>query len=111
MSEILTIPLTAADGTPLKKKLAQAMFRSRIRAFGLVLPLLGFILASFVFPILALMWQGVYNDRFENLMPNLTEELRVWDGLSEPTEKMYALFLYWDLNALAKYLNTYFLIY
>ena len=24
-------------------------------------------------------------------MPNLTEELRVWDGVSEPTEEMYAL--------------------
>ena len=91
MSEISTTPLTAADGAPLKKKLAQAMFRSRVRAVGLVLPLLGFVLASFVFPILALMWQGVYNDTFERLMPNLTEELRIWDGVSEPTEEMYAL--------------------
>lgn len=91
MSEISTTPLTAADGTPLKKKLAQAMFRSRVRAVGLVLPLLGFVFASFVFPILALMWQGVYNDTFERLMPNLTEELRIWDGVSEPTEEMYAL--------------------
>ena len=90
MSEISTTPLTAADGTPLKK-LAQAMFRSRVRAVGLVLPLLAFVLASFVFPILALMWQGVYNNTFERLMPNLTEELQVWDGVSEPTEEMYAL--------------------
>ena len=91
MSEISTTPLTAADGTPLKKKLAQAMFRSRVRAVGLVFPLLAFVLASFAFPILALMWQGVYNNTFERLMPNLTEELQVWDGVSEPTEEMYAL--------------------
>ena len=84
-------PITAADGTPLKKKLAQAMFRSKLRATGLVVPLLAFVLASFVFPILALMWQGIHNDTFERLMPNLTEELRVWDGVSEPTEEMYAL--------------------
>ena len=84
-------PITAADGTPLKKKLAQAMFRSKLRATGLVVPLLAFVLASFVFPILALMWQGVHNDTFERLMPNLTEELRVWDGVSEPTEEMYAM--------------------
>ena len=83
--------ITAADGTPLKKKLAQAMLRSKLRAVGLVTPLLAFVLASFVFPILALMWQGVYNDTFEKLMPNLTEELRVWDGLSDPTEEMYAM--------------------
>ena len=83
--------ITAADGTPLKKKLAQAMLRSKLRAVGLVTPLLAFVLASFVFPILALMWQGVYNDTFERLMPNLTEELREWDGLSDPTEEMYAM--------------------
>ncbi|MDB3891622.1 ABC transporter permease [Alphaproteobacteria bacterium] len=91
MDQSTNQPITAADGTPLKKKLAQAMFRSKLRATGMVLPLLGFVLASFVFPIIALMWQGVYNDTFSKLMPNLTEELRVWDGVSEPTEEMYAL--------------------
>ena len=91
MSEISTTPLTAADGTPLKKKLAQAMFRSKVRATGLVVPLLAFVLVSFVIPILALMWQGVYNDTFESLMPNLTAELKAWDGVSEPTEEMFAL--------------------
>lgn len=91
MSEIATTPLTAADGTPLKKKLAQAMFRSKVRATGLVMPLLAFVLISFVIPILALMWQGVYNDTFEGLMPNLTAELKAWDGVSEPTEEMFAL--------------------
>ena len=55
-----TQPITAADGTPLKKKLAQAMFRSKLRAAGLVAPLLAFVLASFIFPIFALMWQGVH---------------------------------------------------
>ena len=81
--------ITAADGTPLKKKLAQAMFRSRIRAAGLVLPLFAFIMASFVIPIFALMWQGVYNDRFETYAPNLTVVLKDWDGVSAPTEAMY----------------------
>ena len=61
------MPITAADGTPLKKKLAQALFRSRLRAVGLVLPLFAFVMASFVIPILALMWQGVYNDTFASL--------------------------------------------
>ena len=83
-------PIVAADGTPLKKKLAQAMFRSRLRAAGLVLPLFGFVLASFVIPIFALMWQGVYNNTFERLMPETTIQLAAWDGLSEPTEEMYA---------------------
>ena len=82
-------PITAADGTPLKKKLAQALFRSRVRAVSLVVPLFAFVMASFVIPIFALMWQGVYNDRFSSHMPNLTEQLTVWDGLTEPDEIMY----------------------
>ena len=81
--------ITAADGTPLKKKLAQAMFRSRVRAAGLVLPLFAFVMASFVIPIVVLMWQGVYNDRFEAYAPHLTEVLTAWDGISAPDEPMF----------------------
>lgn len=81
--------ITAADGTPLKKKLAQALFRSRVRAVSLVVPLLAFVMASFVIPIFALMWQGVYNDRFSTYTPNLTEQLSEWDGLGEPDETLF----------------------
>ena len=84
-----SVPITAADGTPLKKKLAQALFRSRVRAVSLVVPLLAFVMASFVIPIFALMWQGVYNDRFSTYTPNLTEQLSKWDGLGEPDEDLF----------------------
>ena len=82
-------PITAADGTPLKKKLAQALFRSRVRAVSLVVPLFAFVMVSFVIPIFALMWQGVYNDRFSTYTPNLTQQLSTWDGLEEPDEALF----------------------
>jgi putative spermidine/putrescine transport system permease protein len=82
-------PITAADGTPLKKKLAQALFVSKVRAVSLVVPLFAFVMASFVIPIFALMWQGVYNDRFSIYTPNLTKELTAWDGITTPHEGMY----------------------
>jgi len=82
--------LLAADGTPLKRKLAQSLLRNRLRAFGLVLPLLALILVAFVTPIVSMLWQGVYDDRFSSLMPNITEAMEEWDGLSEPTEVMAA---------------------
>ena len=82
--------LVAADGTPLKKKLQQSLLRSKLRAFGLVSPLLIFLLFLFVLPIILLLWQGVYDSRFSNLMPETSNILRDWDGLSEPTEEMYA---------------------
>ena len=49
--------LKAADGTPLKRKLAQALFRSRVRAFGLAFPLVAFVIAAFIIPIVSLLWQ------------------------------------------------------
>ncbi len=85
-----TGPMLAADGTPLKKKLAQALFLSRVRAFGLVAPLLLFILASFIVPIMTLLWQGVHNNTYEKYMPQSTAVLAEWDAVSAPTEEMYA---------------------
>ena len=82
--------ITAADGTPLKRKLAQALFKSRLRAFGLVAPLLAFILASFILPIVLLLWNSVHDPRYSELMPVSTEALKSWDGTTEPTEEMYA---------------------
>ncbi|MEM9270708.1 MAG: ABC transporter permease, partial [Pseudomonadota bacterium] len=82
--------MLAADGTPLKKKLRQALFLSRARAFGLVAPLLLFILASFIVPIIMLLWQGVHNDTYERYMPRSTPLLAAWDGTSPPSEELAA---------------------
>lgn len=82
--------MLASDGTPLKTKLRQALFKSRLRAFLLVSPLLAFVVISFIVPILSLLWQGVKNDTFEARMPQVTAFLSEWDAVSEPTEEMYA---------------------
>ena len=83
-------PLMAADGTPLKQRLAKAMFVSRLRAFGLVSPLLAFITAFFFVPIVVLLWQGIYNDQFAEGMPRTTGLIGDWDGQDLPGEEMYA---------------------
>ncbi len=82
--------LLAADGTPLKKRLGQALFRSRMRAFGLTVPLLALILMAFVWPVVSFLTQAVYNDKFERHMPNVTPMLTAWDTSTEPTEEMFA---------------------
>mgnify|MGYP000859391986 FL=1 len=79
-------PLLAVDGTPLKRKLAQSMFRSRARAFGLALPLLAFIIVVFVYPILDFLRQSVYDTRFATLMPATSAAMADWDGNTAPTE-------------------------
>ena len=83
-------PLVAADGTPLKRKLEQALFVSRMRALGLVAPLLAFILAVFVIPIIYFMIQGFYNPLYERNMPRSAALLQEWDGRSPVTEEMAA---------------------
>ena len=87
-----------SDGVPLKKKLAKSLFQGRIRAFGLVTPLLLLVLFAFILPILIFLSRGVYNDTFQKYMINLAPLIAEWDGISEPTEPMYkALVL--DLKA------------
>ena len=82
--------LLAADGTPLKTALAKALFRMRLRAFGLAAPLLAFISVFFFLPIVVLLFQGVYNPQFEEGMPRTTELLAEWDGPDLPGEEVYA---------------------
>ena len=83
-----TAPLMAADGTPLKRRLEQAMRTSRRRAFGLVAPLLAFILIVLLIPIFVFMSQGVYDSTYADRMPKSAAVLQEWDGVSEPTEAM-----------------------
>jgi len=80
--------LLASDGTPLKTKLRDSMRTRRNRAFGLVLPLLLFILASFIIPIVMLLWTGVYNATYAVNMPASAPLMQAWDGESDPTEAM-----------------------
>lgn len=83
----------AADGTPLKKRLGQALFRSKMRALGLVVPLLLLIIFAFLLPVLIFLAQGVYEKKsltFSTHMTEISPILKNWDGEIEPTEEMYA---------------------
>ncbi|SLN31061.1 Spermidine/putrescine transport system permease protein PotB [Pseudoruegeria aquimaris] len=60
----ISAPLTTADGKPLKAALASAQARARRRAFFLVLPLLAFVLLTFVAPIAQMLHRSVHNPGF-----------------------------------------------
>ena len=79
----------AADGTPLKARLAKAMRVSRLRAFGLVAPLLAFIFCFFFLPIANLLFQSIYNSDYSSKMPRTTEILQAWDGEADLGESFY----------------------
>lgn len=72
--------LTTADGRPLRAALARAQSRARRRAFLLVLPLLAFVLVTFVIPIGQMLHRSVHNPAFSDNMPELT----AWFAATEP---------------------------
>ena len=90
--------LTTADGRPLKASLARAEARSRRRAFLLVLPLLLFVLVTFVIPIGQMLMRSVHNDVFPRNMPNLTAWFAETVPGTEPDEAAFAA-LATDLKA------------
>ncbi len=72
-------PLIAADGTPLKAKLAKTTRRMKTRAFLLTMPLVLFIIISFVIPIGQMLHRGFYNPAVSNVMPNFSVAIKDWD--------------------------------
>lgn len=88
-------PMLAADGTPLKKSLARALRRQKMRAMALIAPLLLFVLLSFIFPIGSMLFRSVENDIVEKTLPLTVAELQNWDAESGalPDESLYAAFV------------------
>jgi putative spermidine/putrescine transport system permease protein len=87
-------PVLAADGTPLKRSLARAMRRQKLRALMLVAPLLIFVLLTFIFPIVNMLSRSVQNDIVVNTLPETVRALGSWDASSGqlPDEAVYAAF-------------------
>lgn len=72
MTEATTELLTTADGRPLKEALATAQARAKRRAFLLVLPLLFFVLLTFLIPIGYTLKRSIEHDGFSRSSPTLT---------------------------------------
>ena len=84
-------PLTK-DGQPLKRSLARALRREKLRALLLIAPLLVFVLVSFVFPIADMLFRSVENKIVEDTIPGTVKALASWDSAAGvlPDESVYA---------------------
>lgn len=78
------------DGMSLKRRLAIADRRSKVRAIALVLPLLLFILVTFAAPIVYFLTRTVYDPSIANNMPRTVAALAAWDGKDVPGEEVFA---------------------
>jgi putative spermidine/putrescine transport system permease protein len=103
-----------ADPRALKHSLARAERRRKLRAFALTLPLLVFLLATFLVPITALLKRAVENPEVANALPRTIAALRSWDRQGVPPDAAFAAVAAdlsalpdrADAGALARRLNT-----
>ena len=89
-----TGPMLAADGTPLKKSLARALRRQKLRALALIAPLLIFVLVTFVVPIGDMLLRSVQNGIVADTLPETVETLSDWDhdGTALPGDDVWTAF-------------------
>jgi putative spermidine/putrescine transport system permease protein len=98
---VTTQSLQTADGTPLKVALARTQRRAKLRAFLLVLPLLAFVVLSFIVPIFQMLERSAYNTMFSKNVPALSQWFAEHPQGSEIDESAYAA-LVSDLAAMQK---------
>ena len=90
MSQVAQGEIVTTDGIPLKVSLKRAERKNKIRALALVLPLLVFILITFVFPILSMLVRSVDDKHINTVFPKTFEIYKQWDQKELPSEEMYA---------------------
>ena len=71
--------MLAADGRTLKSSLNRALRREKLRAFMLIVPLLVFVLVTFVAPIVQMLYRSVDNELVSQILPRTVVTLEDWD--------------------------------
>ena len=84
-----TVSLTEFAGLTLKQKLARAERINRLKAQGLILPLLVFLFVVFLLPIGILLYKSVENPEVVEALPRTVESIASWDGRGLPEEPVY----------------------
>jgi putative spermidine/putrescine transport system permease protein len=90
VAAIATDIVRTADGIPLKQKLQRVERARKTRAVALVLPLFMFILVSFVWPIVVMLFNAVSNPEITTNMPQTIVALEGWNGVDLPDEAVFA---------------------
>lgn len=80
---------------------SSALNKKRLTAFLFVVPLLIFILLSFVAPIASMLWRSVHHPTVATLIPLTLSELQRWDGKTVPDQQTLNVFAQ-ELHSLAK---------
>jgi len=79
-----------ADPLALRRQLTRADRRRKLRAFSLTLPLLLFLLLTFLIPIGALLKRAVENPEVANALPRTVDALSGWNKEGVPPDSAFA---------------------
>ena len=88
-----TKKILTSDGVPLEKSLKKAEKLNKIKAFLLVVPLLTFLIITYIAPIAELLTRSVDDRMVTNMLPKTFEAMKDWDGQELPSEEVFASFL------------------
>ncbi|HHK2880977.1 TPA: ABC transporter permease [Pseudomonas aeruginosa] len=83
------VPMSQAAGSTLKQRLAHAERMNRLKSQALILPLLAFLVLTFLVPIAALLYKSVSNPEVVRSLPLTVEAISAWDGKSLPADAVY----------------------
>lgn len=97
----ISAPMITNDGVPLKVSLHRSQRRIKLRAFLLVVPLLAFILITFVVPIGSLFTRSVNDKLVNEVFPLTFIEYSNWDGKELPDELLFAA-MFMDIKNASK---------
>ena len=79
------------DAQHIRQSLKKANQLNRLQAFGLVLPLVAFLIFAFILPIGNMLFRSVDNQIIINTLPQTIEALESWDDSILPDESVYAI--------------------
>lgn len=85
--------ILSTDGIPLKQKLARTTRKLKMRALLLTLPLVLFLLVSFVLPIGQMLFRSIHNPAGSNVLPVFAELIQDWDEQGLPDEPVFEAFV------------------
>ena len=89
MNNVTAGSILTTDGIPLKVSLQKSERRNKIRAFLLVVPLLVFILITFLIPIGDMLLRSVDDSYINTVFPKTFEKYKKWDRQGLPSEELY----------------------
>ncbi|AZZ43965.1 polyamine ABC transporter substrate-binding protein [Pseudomonadaceae bacterium SI-3] len=89
MATAISLPVPDIAEPNLKRRLARAERMNRLKSKALILPLLVFLLLTFVLPIASLLWRSVDNPEVVGSLPRTVEAIAAWDGRGLPEESVY----------------------